>query len=205
MNALEGLAIIFTVAPLAYAAGYLSGLERDAFWAERRDPPTGPTLVLTPDGQWNDRPDPLFRWACCAIVPIWGGYSPLDEDRAFAREQLARWWRMRGPGDVVPALEKLFSQPPNAWTRVRVIVVASTAQAAGYVGAPYAWQTIERAARELQGRYRSFDELADDYLAARERWARGEFGPDAAEFMREASERVQFARANNWFGVRYAA
>ena len=67
--------------------------------------------------------------------------------------------------------ESKATQPLLGWDYCRLIWVAGSCSAAGYLSEAEAWERIMPAARAIQANYASWREMGQDYLRGRAGWS----------------------------------
>ena len=177
------------------------GLLRDLIGLSAPDRSETPLVI---DG--CDNAPRLDAWIAAALAPAWGGSCRPLLSREEARALVETAWRATSPRAVHELLERVFDEPPTAWSRGRALIVTMTAHQGGLLSRREMWSLCLRAITDIQLAYPDFESFARDYLAARRVWRR--LAVDGTEDHRDPEQsrhlsNVQVARAKHWFGARY--
>lgn len=137
--------------------------------------------------------DPAGRWALAASAQLTDlnrhRHDTLNPDPRVDSAQwamnLSSWWGTEDHDETVAMLEWLAAEGHRvkfraaaghdvlAWDLARLINVARWGYAARHLSEAEAWAHILPAAAALRERYRSWDELAGDYVLGHDLWAEG--------------------------------
>jgi hypothetical protein len=116
----------------------------------------------------------LEKW-CRGAYGLWTGGEDCGQwDQARAQAALRDWYGATAVGsfwDVIGGLRNGQTASP-AWDRVRALDLLRIGTAATYIDADSCWTEAGKIATELQARYRSWDELAQDFEAGMHAWQR---------------------------------
>jgi hypothetical protein len=107
-----------------------------------------------------------------ALIPE----SFSGEQRATAIRILKEDWGVNDRDGLIRQLAALESSTDDpsylAWNLCRYTNVAQWGVQAGYLDERTAWEGMLRVARQIQGTYKSWAEMAESYMTGRRRWAR---------------------------------
>jgi Protein of unknown function (DUF1266) len=169
---------ILALVVLAIGVGVAVSMRRRARLAAnmRAAEQAAPSLIAAASSQASDVAIPLRRFGQCAVFIITGdqdyGYFPAHAPQ----KMLAASWGIidadRGRAQITALLGNSSGPDLVAFDAVRAIHLARACAGAGFIPQGESWAYVKRAAAMLQQRFRSWDEVGDAYLAAKNAWLR---------------------------------
>lgn len=144
------------------------------------------------------------KWAHGAYS-IWTGGEDCGtwtQDRAAT--SLHSWYSVNGPGSFWKVIEGLKSgQTGNpAWDRVRALDLLRIARAATFIDDDQCWTESAKIGRELQSRYRSWEELAQAFEQGMRSWQQGR-GVDDPQQTGRVQRNLPALRQQIWPAIAY--
>jgi hypothetical protein len=148
----------------------------------------------------------LERWTRGAYGLWTGGEDSGDWPQERATRSLASWYGATGSGRLWEVIAELRDGQTGhaAWDQVRALDLLRIGRAAGFLDDDQCWTEAGKIARELQRRYRSWDELAAAFEAGMNAWQRRRGVTDPAELGR-VQRHLPALRKDTWRQVRYDA
>lgn len=148
----------------------------------------------------------LRRWARGAYGLWTGGEDSGTWAQDRASQSLASWYGATGPGrfwEVIAELRDGQTGNP-AWDQVRALDLLRIGRAATFIDDDACWGETAKIARDLQRRYRSWDELAAAFEAGMNAWQRRAGVTDATQLGR-VQRNLPALRGQHWSKVRFDA
>jgi hypothetical protein len=148
----------------------------------------------------------LEQWSQGAYSIWTGGEDCGTWAQERAQKSLASWYGATGPGkfwEVIADLRQGTTGNP-AWDRVRALDLLRIGFAAKLIDADQCWTEAAKIGAELQGRYRSWEELAQAFEAGMQAWQRSRGVTDPNELGRVQRTRPAL-RGQIWPRARYDA
>lgn len=166
----------------------------------------GAGIGLVSVGRGRLRARALERWTRAACGLWTGGEDSGAWPQERATRSLASWYGATGSGRLWEVIAELRAgQTGNpAWDQVRSLDLLRIGRAAGFLDDDQCWTEASKIARELQRRYRSWDELAAAFEAGMNAWQRRRGVTDPAELDR-VQRHLPALRRDAWRRVRYDA
>lgn len=148
----------------------------------------------------------LHRWTHGACGLWTGGEDSGTWPQERAAQSLASWYGATGPGRLWEVIAELRDgQTGNpAWDQVRALDLLRIGRAATFLDDDACWTEAGKIARELQRRYRSWDELAAAFEAGMNTWQRRSGVTDPTQLGR-VQRNLPALRTQVWPRVRFDA